>query len=340
MPKISIIIPVHNIEPYILECLESISAQTFQDYEVLIMENCSSDKTYEIAQQYAQTDKRFRTIKLDIKGPGNARNEGIKNASGEYISIIDGDDRISADFYESLVTAIEADQEIDMVIAEFYAFSGTEEPKLCSIGCPAGVYQKDDKKRIFSLRSACARLFKKKIIDKHHMLFKADLFMGEDFLFSLEYLVLCRKIAILDKGNYYYRVNRANSLSTLVYSFAKVSNMLDALDCMEAMLKKHGVYENYKIYMDREKTQVILGYSLGMGILRELTAKEVGTLLEPRKSSILAIRLDKSLTSSGFRAELGFFQFLLKHNIYRYYFKKGIRIFRNLFLQPLRIKLR
>lgn len=123
------------------------------------------------------------------------------------------------------------------------------------------------------------------------------------------------------------------------FSFPKVSNMLDVLDCMEAMLKKHGVYENYKIYIDREKAQCILGHGLGMGILRELTEKEVGTLLDPRKYAILAVRLDKSLVCTGFRAELGFFQFLLKHNFYRYYFK-GIRIFRNLFLQPLRIKLR
>lgn len=207
MPKISIIIPAYNLEPYILECLKSVSAQTFRDYEVLIMENCSTDKTYEIAREYTQTDKRFRVIKLDIKGPGNVRNKGIKNAEGEYISIIDGDDWLSPDFYESLISAIEADEDIDMTIAQFYAFSGAEEAKQCGIGCPAGVYEGVDKKRIFALRSTCARLFKKSIIDKYCMLFKTDLFMGEDFLFSLEYLVLSRKFAIPDKGAYYYRVN-------------------------------------------------------------------------------------------------------------------------------------
>lgn len=68
-----------------------------------------------------------------------------------------------------------------MTIAQFYAFSGAEEPKPYGIGCLAGVYEGEDKKRIFALRSTCARLFKNNIIDKYCMLSKTDLFMGEDF---------------------------------------------------------------------------------------------------------------------------------------------------------------
>ena len=102
---VSIIIPLHNLGlkgSYCLKrCLDSILAQKYDDFEVLLMENGSSDDTVEVAKTYCQKDNRFKLHILDTIGIANARNEGLKIAAGEYVSFIDGDDAISDNFLKN-----------------------------------------------------------------------------------------------------------------------------------------------------------------------------------------------------------------------------------------------
>lgn len=90
--KFSIIIPAYNVEKYIGECIESILNQSYEDYEVIVVDDGSTDKTTEIVQQYSQRDARIKTIKQNNGGPSKARNIGIQRANGEYILFVDSDD--------------------------------------------------------------------------------------------------------------------------------------------------------------------------------------------------------------------------------------------------------
>ena len=93
MPKISIIIPVYNVENYIKQALDSVVNQTFKDIEIICINDCTPDKSFEIVKEYAKNDDRFVLIEQETnQGQGVARNIGIEKASGEYIMFLDPDD--------------------------------------------------------------------------------------------------------------------------------------------------------------------------------------------------------------------------------------------------------
>ena len=94
MAKISVIIPVHNVEKYIGKCLGSIVSQTYKDLEIICIDDQSSDNSLKILTDFAQKDTRIKLIKQDHKGVSAARNNGLNIATGEYISFIDSDDWI------------------------------------------------------------------------------------------------------------------------------------------------------------------------------------------------------------------------------------------------------
>ena len=121
---ISIIIPLYNlcnygggIDCYLKKCLDSLLSQTYTDFEVLLMENGSTDNTVAVAEEYVNKDSRFKLHILTEKGIANARNEGLDRAEGEYICFIDGDDFVSNDFLEQLITTINLQPDIDIAIA-------------------------------------------------------------------------------------------------------------------------------------------------------------------------------------------------------------------------------
>ncbi len=105
-PKISVIVPIYNVEKYLDACLSSIQKQTFKDFEVLLINDGTPDNSMEIAQKYADADKRFTIFNKTNGGLSDARNFGLKKAKGEYIAFIDSDDRIRPKFLENLYRAI------------------------------------------------------------------------------------------------------------------------------------------------------------------------------------------------------------------------------------------
>ena len=111
MYTISILVPVYNVEPYIERCIRSIQEQTFKDFECIVVNDCTPDKSMEIVSSLVQNDSRFRIIHHEVnKGLGEARNTGIRNAEGEYITFIDSDDYVDPGYLEQLYDAMTASQ--------------------------------------------------------------------------------------------------------------------------------------------------------------------------------------------------------------------------------------
>lgn len=117
--KISIIIPIYNVEQFISKCLESVMQQTFTDFEVILVNDGSTDKSIEIAKQFAENDARFRIITQDNKGLSGARNTGVKEAKGNYVFYLDSDDYLVPKALELLVKAAEKYQ-ADAIQGNFY----------------------------------------------------------------------------------------------------------------------------------------------------------------------------------------------------------------------------
>lgn len=107
MIKVSVIVPVYNVEDYLIECLTSIINQTLKEIEIICIDDCGTDNSINILKEYAKKDDRIRIIShKENKGLGPARNTGIKESKGEYISFIDSDDYISRDYLENLYNTI------------------------------------------------------------------------------------------------------------------------------------------------------------------------------------------------------------------------------------------
>lgn len=107
LPKVSVILPVYNTEKYLDKCLISIKKQTLKSIEFIVIDDGSTDKSYEIIQKYAKNDKRFRIFHQKNKGVGKTRNFGIKKAKGKYIGFIDSDDYVSSNYFEELYNITE-----------------------------------------------------------------------------------------------------------------------------------------------------------------------------------------------------------------------------------------
>ena len=101
-PKISVIIPIYNAENYVGRCIESVQAQTYNNWQMILVDDGSKDKSLEICQKYADVDDRISVIHQENAGPGIARNTGIAKASGNYVVFIDSDDYIEKDYFQLL----------------------------------------------------------------------------------------------------------------------------------------------------------------------------------------------------------------------------------------------
>src|SRR4051812_25022199 len=107
MPRISVVVPIYNVEPYLEECLDSIARQTYRDLEVVMVDDGSKDNSPEIAKRWASTDERFRLVTQPNGGLGSARNTGIKHAGGELLAFVDSDDYLAPNAYQLLVEALD-----------------------------------------------------------------------------------------------------------------------------------------------------------------------------------------------------------------------------------------
>ena len=119
MPKVSILVPVYNVEKYLPQCLESIAQQSLQDIEIICINDGSTDGSADILKSFAQEDSRFRIIQKENAGYGAALNDGLRAATGEYIGIVESDDKVDASMYEELYTAARKRQ-VDFVKSEAY----------------------------------------------------------------------------------------------------------------------------------------------------------------------------------------------------------------------------
>ena len=128
MMKISIIVPVYNVEEYLSECLESILNQTLQDIEILCINDGSIDSSLSILEMYAQKDARVKIFSKPNSGYGHTMNIGLDNASGEYIGIVESDDYVPPEMYEELYKQAKQN-DLDFIKADFYRFT-TENGKL------------------------------------------------------------------------------------------------------------------------------------------------------------------------------------------------------------------
>ena len=242
---ISIIMPVYNTEEFLDKGIRSILKQTYTDYELIIVDDGSTDGSWDICRKYEQKDSRIKCFKVNNRGVSEARNYGLSRATGEYIRFIDSDDEMTEDSLEKLLAPFLTNNLIDLVIGKFKAtltsvFNEEIEGTLnfdkfiqaFSIHVPAFYYGVNWNK-----------LYKKNIIEKYNIRFNKDTNWGEDFIFNCEYYNHCKYIHYLPEFIHIYCQREASAVNTI-----RMTSWYDKLDIeierLDALLK---IVENHKI---------------------------------------------------------------------------------------------
>lgn len=212
---ISVVVPVYNVSEYLESCLNGLSKQTDSNYEVILVDDGSTDQSCMICDDYCRIYKHFSLIKKTNGGVSSARNLGIKHARGQLLCFVDSDDFVKPDYLLDLRR--EMTQDVDFVLSKFYFVDDGKvlEPKsIHKVGCPDILFEKDT---ILACQAPYGKLFKKDIISRNSICFDEKVMYGEDRLFVYSYLLYVNKVSISPKMNYYY-IRRQGSLTSKLYS--------------------------------------------------------------------------------------------------------------------------
>lgn len=259
MKKISIIIPVYNSEKYLRKCLESVRGQTFSNIEIICVDDGSTDKSKQIIDEFAQVDNRFVVIHQSNKGESNARNVGLKTATGDYIGFLDCDDWIEPDMYEMLLEALEKNQ-VDIAAAgwvkEYDDKSIVMENKLALksnvlnqkelMTC---VYRRDDYQGFAYMWN---KLYKRALLyDKtgEMILFDEKLKLGGDVLFLAQMLMQAQSAVFIDKAVYHYYQRGDSGCHTK--EIERLMDWLKAYEYVIELFQREKIEEDVLIWVKR-----------------------------------------------------------------------------------------
>lgn len=268
---VSVIVPAYNIEGYIGECIESIIAQTYCDWELILVDDGATDRTGEICDEYAKKDDRIRVLHKENGGLVSARKSGLKEATGEYIFYVDGDDWITPDALDVLCTCAK-EESADIVIAD-YIHVQADEKRLISQELRAGLYTKEDLYKEFYPQMLCTgeyyvfgiypaldvKIIKRNILVNHQNAVDDRIRLGEDAACSYGCYLDAERVFYL-KGKYvhYYRMRHtsiSHAIKKSLYTkeieilinhlrtrFWEYSEKIDVLGVLEPQLRMYTCY--------------------------------------------------------------------------------------------------
>lgn len=245
----SIIIPVYKVEAYLPACIESILAQTYKDWELILVDDGSPDNSGKICDLYAERQRAYsskqsanliRVFHKKNGGPSSARNLGIEQARGEYITFVDSDDWVTSDYLEKLSSAC---LDVDMLffpIVWHYAdgckviFSSEEKHVLGKDAVESEIYRliKNDAHHLY-FGYTVNKVFRKSIIDTHNIRFREGLSISEDEVFTHDYAQHINSVRFIDAPLYQYRI-QSESLTNRMKApeeFIRISDCLLEVGC-------------------------------------------------------------------------------------------------------------
>lgn len=208
---ISIIVPAYNAEKIISRCMDSLLKQSYSSFEIILINDGSTDRTGEIADTYSAQDGRVKVVHKTNGGVSSARNKGLEIANGKWITFVDVDDWVDIHFLESLLS----NEKVDLVVGGYHTEGNGQirevryDNKIVSKG--HGI---EDvlQNHITDMTFLCpwGKLFSRKLIQNNNLKFNTHMHIGEDVVFVWTYVSLCRNILLSEGQNYYYYTEQAD----------------------------------------------------------------------------------------------------------------------------------
>lgn len=287
-PKVSIIVPVYNVEPYLEQCLDSIAAQVYDNIEVIVVNDGSTDNSLQICKEYISKHEDWILIDQKNTGLSGARNAGVNVATGDYVAFIDSDDWIDEDFVTILVGAIEklnveiVESGIRWVYPAYTREEAFEEEDRLLMRDAMGAYLLQSK----CIHSAVwNKLYKKSILDELRFVQGR---LHEDGFFTYQAIYKCVQYGIIPYVGYNYRQNRDGSIMSTV---PKAKNILDVTDMMEERIQffkernETDLAEKAEAYYYRT---VLTNYVTALNVIQDMElAKMLKEKLQKQRREIL-----------------------------------------------------
>ncbi|HGQ2119827.1 glycosyl transferase family protein [Streptococcus pneumoniae] len=271
--KITVIVPVYNVENYLRKCLDSIITQTYKNIEIVVVNDGSMDASGEICKEFAEMDHRITYIEQENAGLSAARDTGLNNMSGNYVTFVDSDDWIELDYVETLYKKI-TEYQADIAVGNYYSFNESEgmfyfnilgdsyyEKVYDNVSIFENLYETQEM-RSFALISAWGKLYKARLFEQ----LRFDMGkLGEDGYLNQKVYLLSEKVIYLNKSLYAYRIRKgslsngqASGLSdTATYKeFEMKQRLLNQLLRQESSEKKAIVLAANYAYVDQVLTTI------------------------------------------------------------------------------------
>lgn len=286
-PKISIIIPVYNLENYIYECLNSVKEQTYSDYEVILINDGSTDRSEEIIRSFIETYslKNFFLINKENGGLARARNTALQYACGEWVTFIDGDDWVEPHYLSSMIEALEA-YPADLCYAGYQAYD--ENSKTVEVwsrfGDGAGVMPQDIGK-LYSFGYVWAHFYKRELIEKYELRFD-DRIYCEDAAFNLDYNSVIKSFCMTGEVVYNYRINRNGQLTKKMVHPREKRVLYDHMQMFLASVDEETVL---LALPKNERFCRIMWNELYASVTNDILEKQYGKVRSRKKSAVTRI---------------------------------------------------
>ena len=278
--KITVIVPVYNVENYLRKCLDSIIAQTYKNIEIIVVNDGSTDASGQICQEYTQIDNRIVYIEKENGGLSEARNVGLDKMTGSYVTFIDSDDWAELDYVEILYKKI-IEYQADISVGNYYSYNEDEETYYFhiygdsyyekvydNISIFENLYESQEMKS-FALISAWGKLYKAKLFD--YLRFDKGK-LGEDGYFNQKMYLSVNKVVYLNKGLYAYR-QRSGSI-TKTWTEKWMHALVDAMSERITLLANMGYPLEKHLAVYRQMLEVSLANGQASGLSDTATYKE------------------------------------------------------------------
>jgi glycosyltransferase involved in cell wall biosynthesis len=254
--ELSIIIPMYNAEKYIRECLDSIICFQSNEVECIIVNDGSQDSSPMICKEFVEKDSRFKLVNGENAGVSAARNKGIEVATGKYIFFLDADDYMDSAAWKQ-IELFTREQKYDFIGFSYYTLynNGHVKEQAFSFAEKACDDINELRRQMFassSLNTCWGKLYLRDTINQHHIKFRTDLKIGEDFIFAADYFQVCQTAILYNIPVLYYRQHSASAMRSV-----DLNKRLDYTDILFTYNKKA-----VKTYQDKDLEMAMYNYYL------------------------------------------------------------------------------
>lgn len=246
-PRVCVVVPFYNVQRYLPRCLESIAAQDLPDFQAVLVDDGSSDGSYEIAAAFAAKDRRFSVIRQPNQGQGVARNTGLAACAAPYVCFLDSDDRVQPDYLSRMLTAMER-EDADIVVCAYLVHMrcGLRYRSPLSLGLPRSMPREDALRHILRdarIKSFCwNKLFRRSLFESPPLSFESMYF--EDVSAMPRLFWRARRVAVIQDKLYHY-IKRPGSLMSTGHAL-RVRHAQDAMTTVRDFLLENQLYEAYR----------------------------------------------------------------------------------------------